>query len=103
MLPQDLAPSRAEDPSTTLACLVAELQQAVVELSVAVRSHLGEMQRIPSEEKYAQESHRLALGLTTRNLATATERLNEAFGDLRAESRRLAQLLIRVEAPTKNS
>jgi len=102
MSPQDPAPARAEDASTAFVALVAELQQAIVQLSVAVRSHLAEMQRAPPEEKHARESHRMALGLTARNLAAATEGLNEAFGALRASSRTLAQLLSQTEVATKN-
>lgn len=102
MSPQEPAPSRAENPSITFVSLVADLQHVVVELSVAVRSHLGEMQRIPRQGKHHQEAHRQAVALTGRNVSTATDKLNEAFGAMRDESRRLAQLLSRMEDRSTN-
>ncbi|HEV7457310.1 MAG TPA: hypothetical protein VGN96_11105 [Roseococcus sp.] len=70
---------------------------------MAVRSHLAEMQRTPPAGKHEQEAHRQAVALTGRNVGTATEKLNEAFGALRDESRGLAQLLSQMENRTTNT
>lgn len=97
MLPEDPAPSRVEYPSAVFGGLIAELQNSVVQVSLATRAHLGELQRVPPEGRHHKESHRLALAQTSRALAAATEGLNEAFAAMRDESRHLARLLMQTE------
>lgn len=73
--------------------LISDVQTAIVELSVAVRSHLAEMQRVAPGQPYHQEAHREAVALTALRLAETTDALNEAFAPLRHDTRRLGRLI----------
>lgn len=103
MSPDNSAPIGASYPSDVFIDLVAELQFAIVAISVAARCHLAEMKRVPPAGKHHQEAHRQALALTARNLAAATEALNEAFASMRDESRPMARLLTQAEKLNTNT
>jgi len=82
---------------------LAELQFAIVAISVVARSHLAELARVPPQGKHFAEAHKLALRMTARDLAAAVDTLNEKFAATRADSRETARLIARAENLAANT
>lgn len=93
MSSQEHAPARVEYPSSRFAGLVAELQVAIVELSLAVGAHLAELRRTPPEGTHHREAHRLGLAHTARALEAANAALNSVFAEMRQETRDFGRLI----------
>lgn len=93
MSPDNSAPIGASYPSDLFVGLLAEVQLGIVRVSIASRGHLAELERIPGKGRHGQEAHRLAIGLTARDLKAATEALDAAFAALREESRGFARII----------
>lgn len=82
---------------------LADVQLAMVRLSVAVRSHLTEMDRPAPAGKHHQEAKDLAVVLTARELKDAEDALHKAFAPLRDQGRRMHHLMISGEKLATNT
>ena len=82
---------------------LADVQLALVRLSVAVRSHLAEMDRPAPAGTHHQEAKDMAVAMTARELKSAEEALHHAFAPLRDQGRRMHRLMIRGENHTTSN
>lgn len=97
----DRADSRAPIETSILVMgQLADVQQAMVRLSVAVRSHLSELEQPVPEGRHHQEAKDMAIAMTARDLAAANEALHLAFSPIRDQGRRMHHLMIKGENHT---